>query len=89
MYLIVSQAVLTSILGSSLVVKSFIHSFIHCFWAVERINIKCQFVRGEKSFEMSKWIWFSFFFSSQDSELLWNHVPWLLAKNQEIAVKVQ
>nr|XP_058955595.1 transforming growth factor-beta receptor-associated protein 1-like [Pocillopora verrucosa] len=24
----------------------------------------------------------------QDSELLWNNVPWLLAKNQEIAVKV-
>jgi len=26
--------------------------------------------------------------SSQDSELLWNHVPWLLERNQEIAVKV-
>lgn len=29
-----------------------------------------------------------FLSSSQDSELLWNHVPWLLERNQEIAVKV-
>ncbi|XP_031565710.1 transforming growth factor-beta receptor-associated protein 1-like [Actinia tenebrosa] len=30
----------------------------------------------------------SFLSSVQDYDLLWNHVPWLLEKNQEIAIKV-
>jgi len=30
----------------------------------------------------------NFLSSLQDSELLWNHVPWLMEKNQDIAVKV-
>lgn len=29
------------------------------------------------------------FLSSGDSDLIWNHVPWLMEKNQEIAVKVK
>lgn len=61
---------------------------------VTKRKVKCSMwwnVVGSSEITECYMFYFRFFIvllSSQDSELLWNHAPWLLERNQEIAVKV-